>query len=59
VLEFQDAEPDILAHSSSEILERFNRFCDDDLKALCKKKGLEAEVIQFFPHFIHYPDLSN
>ncbi|KAL9316006.1 hypothetical protein ACSQ67_017007 [Phaseolus vulgaris] len=43
VLEFQDAEPDILAHSSSEILERFNRFCDDDLKALCKKKGLEAE----------------
>ncbi|XP_052736383.1 uncharacterized protein At3g49140 isoform X2 [Vigna angularis] len=43
VLEFQDAEPDILAHSSSEILERFNRFCDDDLKALCKKKGLDAE----------------
>ncbi|QCE01601.1 uncharacterized protein At3g49140 isoform X3 [Vigna unguiculata] len=43
VLEFQDAEPDILAHSSSEILERFNRFCHDDLKALCKKKGLDAE----------------
>ncbi|CAJ1971282.1 unnamed protein product [Sphenostylis stenocarpa] len=43
VLEFQDAEPDILAHSSSEILERFNRFCDDDLKSLCRKKGLDAE----------------
>jgi len=49
VLEFQDSEPDILAHSSSEILERFNRFCEDDLKALCKKKGLDAEVIQFSP----------
>ncbi|TKY57168.1 hypothetical protein E2542_SST21614 [Spatholobus suberectus] len=43
VLEFQDAEPDILAHSSSEIVERFNRFCDDAIKALCKKKGLDAE----------------
>ncbi|KAG5120757.1 hypothetical protein JHK84_039097 [Glycine max] len=50
VLDFQDAEPDILAHSSSEILERFNQFCDDEIKALCKKKGLYGEVIQFFPH---------
>ncbi|KHN12012.1 Hypothetical protein glysoja_019985 [Glycine soja] len=40
---FQDAEPDILAHSSSEILERFNQFCDDEIKALCKKKGLYGE----------------
>ncbi|KAG4964477.1 hypothetical protein JHK85_039452 [Glycine max] len=43
VLDFQDAEPDILAHSSSEILERFNQFCDDEIKALCKKKGLYGE----------------
>nr|KYP73313.1 Uncharacterized protein At3g49135 family [Cajanus cajan] len=51
VLEFQDAEPDILARSSSAILERFNQFCDEALKALCKKKGLDAKVIQFFPTF--------
>lgn len=43
VLDFQDAEPDILAHSSSAIVERFNQFIGDDLKALCKKKGLYAE----------------
>ncbi|XP_020238551.1 uncharacterized protein At3g49140 isoform X2 [Cajanus cajan] len=43
VLEFQDAEPDILARSSSAILERFNQFCDEALKALCKKKGLDAK----------------
>ncbi|KAK7300216.1 hypothetical protein RJT34_11056 [Clitoria ternatea] len=43
LLEFQDAEPDILVHSTLAILERFNRHCDDALKALCKKKGLDAE----------------
>ena len=46
--EFQDAEPDILVHSTSAILKRFNQNCDDALKALCKKKGLDVEVIQFF-----------
>ncbi|KAK7385910.1 hypothetical protein VNO78_31872 [Psophocarpus tetragonolobus] len=43
MLEFQDAEPDILSHFSSEIVERFNQFCNGDLKALCKKKSLETE----------------
>ncbi|MED6179781.1 hypothetical protein PIB30_003997 [Stylosanthes scabra] len=42
-LDFQDAEPDILVHSSLAILEHFNQNCDDALKALCKKKGLDIE----------------
>ncbi|KAL1307684.1 hypothetical protein HN51_049580 [Arachis hypogaea] len=42
-LDFQDAEPDILVHSSLAILEHFNQNCDDALKALCKKKGLDVE----------------
>jgi len=47
---FQDAEPDILVYSTSAILERFNRNGHDidALQAFCKKKGLDAEVIQNF-----------
>uniref|UniRef100_A0A1J3CJP9 DUF2470 domain-containing protein n=1 Tax=Noccaea caerulescens TaxID=107243 RepID=A0A1J3CJP9_NOCCA len=44
--DFQDAEPDILVHSTSAIIERFNdRGINSSiaLKALCKKKGLHAE----------------
>ncbi|XP_057441393.1 uncharacterized protein At3g49140 [Lotus japonicus] len=41
--EFQRAEPDILVHSSLAIVEHFNQNCDGALKALCKKKGLDAE----------------
>ncbi|KAK7276707.1 hypothetical protein RIF29_17852 [Crotalaria pallida] len=41
--EFQDAEPDILVHSASTIMEYFKDDCDDALKALCKKKGLDVE----------------
>ncbi|XP_022761730.1 uncharacterized protein At3g49140 isoform X3 [Durio zibethinus] len=44
--DFQDAEPDVLAHSTSAILERFSEKgirCNVALKALCKKKGLQAE----------------
>ncbi|KAF1864165.1 hypothetical protein Lal_00048730 [Lupinus albus] len=41
--EFQDAEPDILVHSALAILEDFKDDCDDALKALCKKKGLDVE----------------
>ncbi|XP_021644069.2 uncharacterized protein At3g49140 isoform X3 [Hevea brasiliensis] len=44
--DFQDAEPDILAHSTSAILEHFSEKgirCNAALKALCKKKGLSAE----------------
>lgn len=44
LLEFQDAEPDILVYSTSAILERFNRNGHDALQAFCKKKGLDAEV---------------
>ncbi|KAF1890300.1 hypothetical protein Lal_00013554 [Lupinus albus] len=40
--EFQDAEPDILVHSASAIVEDFKDECDT-LKALCKKKGLDVE----------------
>lgn len=46
--DFQDAEPDILAHSTSAILEHFSEKgirCNAALKALCKRKGLPAEVI--------------
>ncbi|KAI4305987.1 hypothetical protein L6164_029307 [Bauhinia variegata] len=43
LLEFQDAEPDILVHSTSAILDHVNLRCDDALKALCKKKGLNIE----------------
>ncbi|CAN8254224.1 unnamed protein product [Cochlearia groenlandica] len=44
--DFQDAEPDILVHSSSAIIDRFNdRGINSSiaLKALCKKKGHHAE----------------
>ncbi|KAJ8774859.1 hypothetical protein K2173_018118 [Erythroxylum novogranatense] len=44
--DFQDAEPDVLVHSTSAILEHFSakgiRF-NVALKALCKKKGLHVE----------------
>ncbi|KAF7833376.1 uncharacterized protein G2W53_015709 [Senna tora] len=40
---FQDAEPDILVHSTRAILEHFNQRFDVALKALCKKKGLDVE----------------
>lgn len=44
--DFQDAEPDILAHSTSAIIEHFCQkgiMCNVALKALCKKKGLNVE----------------
>uniref|UniRef100_M4CGN8 DUF2470 domain-containing protein n=1 Tax=Brassica campestris TaxID=3711 RepID=M4CGN8_BRACM len=44
--DFQDAEPDVLVHSTSAIIERFNNRGISSgiaLKALCKKKGLHAE----------------
>ncbi|CAK7348959.1 unnamed protein product [Dovyalis caffra] len=44
--DFQDAEPDVLAHSTSAILEHFSEKesrCNLALKALCKKKGLYVE----------------
>nr|VDD62312.1 unnamed protein product [Brassica oleracea] len=44
--DFQDAEPDILVHSTSTIIERFNNRGISSgiaLKALCEKKGLHAE----------------
>ncbi|KAJ6973248.1 hypothetical protein NC653_033549 [Populus alba x Populus x berolinensis] len=44
--DFQDAEPDVLAHSTSAILEHFSgkgSRCNVALKALCKKKGLHVE----------------
>ncbi|KAL0663039.1 hypothetical protein Bca4012_099876 [Brassica carinata] len=44
--DFQDAEPDILVHSTSTIVERFNNRGISSgiaLKALCEKKGLHAE----------------
>uniref|UniRef100_A0A1S3BY92 Pentatricopeptide repeat (PPR) superfamily protein n=1 Tax=Cucumis melo TaxID=3656 RepID=A0A1S3BY92_CUCME len=44
--DFQDAEPDILLHSTEQILERFNEKgikCNIALKALCKKRGLHVE----------------
>ncbi|XP_042515781.1 uncharacterized protein At3g49140-like [Macadamia integrifolia] len=43
---FQDAEPDVLVHSSSEIIERFNEKgmkSNAALKSLCRKKGLNVE----------------
>ncbi|XP_061342820.1 uncharacterized protein At3g49140 isoform X2 [Gastrolobium bilobum] len=43
LLEFQDAEPDFLVHSTSAILKNINGNCDDAIKALCKKKGIDAE----------------
>ncbi|XVF37822.1 hypothetical protein REPUB_Repub20aG0044000 [Reevesia pubescens] len=46
--DFQDAEPDVLVQSTSAILERFSekgiRY-NVALKALCKKKGLQIEVV--------------
>ncbi|XP_009337441.1 uncharacterized protein At3g49140 [Pyrus x bretschneideri] len=44
--DFQDAEPDVLVNSTSEIVERFSERgirCDVALKALCKRKGLHVE----------------
>lgn len=46
LLDFQDAEPDILVHSTPAIVDRFNQRFDVALKALCKKKGLDAEVME-------------
>ncbi|XP_050903882.1 uncharacterized protein At3g49140 isoform X1 [Lathyrus oleraceus] len=43
LLEFQDAEPDILVFTYSELLKRFNRNYHDALQVFCKKKGLDAE----------------
>ncbi|XP_058094026.1 uncharacterized protein At3g49140 [Magnolia sinica] len=47
VQDFQDAEPDVLVHSASAIVERFSESgmnCNVALKALCrKKKGLNVE----------------
>ncbi|KAK8677062.1 hypothetical protein V6N13_142618 [Hibiscus sabdariffa] len=47
--DFQDAECDVLVHSTSAILERFSEKgiqCNVALKALCKKKGLQIESLQ-------------
>lgn len=44
--DFQEAEPDVLAHSTPAILEHFSEKgsrCNIALKALCKKKGLHVE----------------
>ncbi|XP_038898179.1 uncharacterized protein At3g49140 isoform X2 [Benincasa hispida] len=44
--DFQGAEPDILLHSTAEIIERFSEKgirCNIALKALCKKRGLHVE----------------
>ncbi|XP_022956048.1 uncharacterized protein At3g49140-like isoform X1 [Cucurbita moschata] len=44
--DFEDAEPDILLHSTAEIVERFREKgirCNIALKALCKKKGLHVQ----------------
>lgn len=53
--DFQDAEPDILVHSTAEIVERFSEKgirCNIALKALCKKRGLHVEVV-LFPYFCY------
>ncbi|KAL5101479.1 hypothetical protein RYX36_005806 [Vicia faba] len=47
LLEFEDAEPDILIHTSWGLLMLFNRKYHDALKAFCKKKGLDAEEAHF------------
>lgn len=50
VEDFQDAEPDVLGHSTPAII---GRFYDQGirynfaLRALCKKKGFHVEVIIF------------
>ncbi|GAY48909.1 hypothetical protein CUMW_115250 [Citrus unshiu] len=44
--DFQDAEPNILVHSTSAIIEHFSLKgirCNVALKVLCKKKGLKVE----------------
>ncbi|XP_028792584.1 uncharacterized protein At3g49140 isoform X2 [Neltuma alba] len=43
LLDFQDAEPDILVFSNPAIQERLNKRFNAALKALCKKKGLDVE----------------
>lgn len=45
--DFQDAEPDVLVHSTSAIVEHFTEngtWFNVALKALCKKKGFHVEV---------------
>lgn len=46
--DFQEAEPDVLVHSASTIIEHLTEYgmkCDTALKALCRKKrGLHVEV---------------
>ncbi|XP_052208489.1 uncharacterized protein At3g49140 isoform X1 [Diospyros lotus] len=45
--DFQEAEPDVLVHSTSAIVEHFSEQgirCNFALKALCKKKGLCVEA---------------
>ncbi|PSS35894.1 hypothetical protein CEY00_Acc00204 [Actinidia chinensis var. chinensis] len=44
--DFKEAEPDVLVHSTSAIIERFSEkglCCNFALKAFCKKKGLFVE----------------
>ncbi|XP_058743057.1 uncharacterized protein At3g49140 [Vicia villosa] len=43
LLKFEDAEPDIFAHTSWGLLKLFNGKYHDALQAFCKKKGLDAE----------------
>ncbi|KAI3969201.1 hypothetical protein MKW92_025484 [Papaver armeniacum] len=46
VQDFQDAEPDVLAHSASEIIKNFSdkgMIFNIALKALCRKKGSHVE----------------
>ncbi|XP_022932761.1 uncharacterized protein At3g49140-like isoform X1 [Cucurbita moschata] len=46
LLDFQRAEPDVLMHSTAEIVERFSEKgfrCNIALKAFCKKRGLRVE----------------
>lgn len=46
--DFLDAEPDVLAHSASAIIERINQYgvqCNVALRSLCRRrKGLIVEV---------------
>lgn len=45
--DFQEAEPDVLVHSTSTIVKRYSEKgtgLNDDLIAFCKKKALYVEV---------------
>ncbi|XP_054798168.1 uncharacterized protein At3g49140 isoform X3 [Prosopis cineraria] len=44
LLDFQDAEPDILVHSNPVIQERLNKRFNAALKALCKRKDLTLSL---------------